>query len=197
MTAFLKRTDDPPDLAAAAEALAAELSRYEALAAGLGRERLDSEKHLRRAARALGDLERSEERLGAHVEALVGAINDARERHATRAETVRRHALEIRRRSEVLAGLIERWKLLGDAATRVNELVKALRDRLPDAEGLAAALVDVETQLTALADEADRLGAAAEAEGFGELARQAESLRHQLRSLHGKLRLLRDRHDER
>lgn len=191
MTTPLGRSDDTSDLAATAEALAAELSRYEALAAGLLRERLDSEKQLRRAAQALAELERTEERLGGRVEALVGAINQAREGHATRAEAVGLRALEIRRRGEVLGGLIERWKLLGEAAAQVNALVKTLRDHLPEAAGLAAALADVETQLTALSDEAGRLGAAAGGEGFTDLARQAESLRQQLLALHGKLRLLR------
>src|SRR5262245_34727209 len=122
----LKRTDDTSDLGAAAEALAAELARYEALAAGLLRERLDSEKQLRRAAQALTELERTEEQLGARVETLVGAINTAREGHAARAEAVGLRALEVRRRGEVLGGLVERWKLLGEAAAHVNALVKTL-----------------------------------------------------------------------
>jgi DNA repair exonuclease SbcCD ATPase subunit len=191
MRTLLKPSDDTPDLAAAADALAEELSRYEALATGLARERLDSEKHLRRAAQALGELERSEERLGTRVATLVGAINEANERHATSAEAVRRQAIEIRRRGEVLGSLVERWKLLGEAAAQVNALVKTLRDHLPEAAGLAETLADVETQLTALAGEAGRLGATAEEEGFADLARQAESLRQQLLSLHGKLLLLR------
>ena len=197
MTTLLKRTDDIPDLTAAADALAEELSRYETLATGLARERLDSEKHLRRAAQALGELERSEERLGTRVATLVGAINEANARHATSAEAVRRQAIEIRRRGEVLGSLVERWKLLGEAAAQVNALVKTLRDHLPEAAGLAEALADVETQLTALAGEAERLGATAEGEGFADLARQAESLRQQLLSLHGKLRLLRQGSAER
>jgi len=68
-------------LAAAVEGLDAELCRYEALAAGIQRERLDSEKHLRRAAQVLSELEDSEARLGEHIRALVGAITTARERH--------------------------------------------------------------------------------------------------------------------
>jgi chromosome segregation ATPase len=177
------------DLAAAAEALSAELSRYEALAAGLRRERLDSEKHLRRAVQTIGELERSEARLATCVEDLVRATNEARERHAAHAESVRECAEDVRRRGDVLSGLLIEWRTVGEEAAQVNTLVKGLRDGSP--EEARATLDRVEERLAGLAADAGRLGAAAEAEAFGDLAHQADALRQQLVSLHGKLRRLR------
>ena len=75
-----QRKSDMLGLAAAAEGLDAELCRYEALATGIQRERLDSEKNLRQAVRSLKDLEDSEARLGQHLQTLVAAIASARER---------------------------------------------------------------------------------------------------------------------
>src|SRR5437016_12502646 len=103
-------------LAAAAEGLDAELCRYEALATGIQRERLDSEKNLRQAVRSLKDLEDSEARLVQHLQTLVAAIASASERQQRQSLVVQESAEQIRRRRAGLTDLLGRWGAFGTAA---------------------------------------------------------------------------------
>jgi chromosome segregation ATPase len=184
---------DIPGLAAAAEGLDAELCRYEALAAGIQRERLNSEKGLRQAVRALQDLEESEAELGRHLQTLVAAIATARERQEQQALAVRERAEEIRQRTAGLKDLLARWAALGEAAGEVNRLVQQVAATIENAdaeEQRDAAFREVDDRLGRLADDSDTLAEAAQAEAFVDLGRQAESLRQQLLSARNKLRLL-------
>jgi chromosome segregation ATPase len=188
--------DEGSRLTEAAQALEVELRRYEELAVVLRRERLDTEKNLRRAAQALTALRESDARLGEHVQALVAAIGAARERQQANAEVVQAQANRIRERSESLTGLLGRWQTLGDDAGQVNRLIQRLAtDRREsngsgEASGLAAAFDEVDARLGQLAEDAQTLSTSAEAEGFADLGRQAESLRLQLLSARNKLRTL-------
>ena len=177
-------------LTAAAEALDAELGRFEALAAGIQRERLDTEKNLRRAAQALAELHDSETRLGTHLHALAVAIGDVQRRQQEQAQAVRARGEEIQQRSERLAGLLARWQILGEDAREINRLVQAAGADSPD--GLQARLTETEKRLGRLAEDAEGLLDAARTDGFPDLARQAESLRQQLLSARNKFRLMRD-----
>ena len=191
--AVAERKGDTLGLAAAAEELDAELCRYEALAAGIQRERLDSEKHLRRAAQALGELQESEARLGQHVQKLVAAIATARDRQEKQAHAVCAQAEEIRRRTEALRALLARWETLGADAGEVNRLVQQLATTARGGTGdnaVGGALREVDERLARLGDDSMELARAAEAEQFADLARQAESLRLQLLSARNKFRLL-------
>jgi len=190
-------TQHRPDmlgLAAAVEGLDAELCRYEALAAGIQRERLDSEKHLRRAAQVLSELEDSEARLGEHIRALVGAITTARERHEKQSEAVQARADQIRRRTESLTQLLARWRALGEAAGEVNRLVQQVAASAQEASAAeridAAAFREVDDRLCRLAEDSGELARAAQDEEFLDLGTQAESLRLQFLSARNKFRLL-------
>jgi len=101
-----KRTDA---LIAAAEALESELGRCEQLASNLERERLDSEKNLRRAAQALGALSDVGTRLGEHLAALLAAIHEVRARQEALTTAVQTQAARIQQRSEALSALLQRW----------------------------------------------------------------------------------------
>jgi hypothetical protein len=189
-----ERKPDMLGLAAAAEGLDAELCRYEALAAGIQRERLDSEKNLRRAARVLSDLETSEARLGEHIQVLVAAIATARERQEKQSRAVQARAEEIRRRTESLTQLLARWGALGEAAGEVNRLLRqvaATAQETGAGERIdAVALREVDDRLGRLAEHSGDLARAAQAEELVDLGRQAESLRLQLLSARNKFRLL-------
>jgi len=179
-------------IAQAAEVLDAELDRYETLVAGMRRERLNSEKNLRRAAQVLGELQESEARLATHLQVLVEAITAARERQHTHADIVRARADEIARRSTRLVDLLQRFQQIGARAAEVNELVRALAPRAAEGskadvvEGLAEVLAGVGS----LVDEAHALAQVAEQEDFPDVARQAESLRLQLSAVRNRLTLL-------
>ena len=185
---------DIPALAAAAEDLDAELCRYETLATGIQRERLNSEKDLRQAVRALRDLEDSEAQLGQHLQTLVAAIGAARERQEKQSLAVRERAEQIRRRTAGLTELLTRWGALGEAAGEVNRLVQQVAATIQKAgaeEQLdAAAFREVDDRLGRLAEDSQDLAQAAQAEAFVDLGRQAESLRQQLLSARNKFRIL-------
>jgi len=190
--AVTQRTPDTLGLASAAEDLDRELSRYEALAGRIQHERLDSDLH--QAARALSELEQSEGRLGEHLRALVDAIATARERQEKQSQGVRARAEQIRQRTESLTQLLERLAALGAAAGDVNRLVQQVAasageagapERIDD-----AAFREIQDRLGRLAEDSGELARAAQADEFGDLGTQAESLRLQLLSARNKFVLL-------
>ncbi len=184
-------------LSAAAEALELELERYDELVVGLERERLDSEKSLRRAAQMLTALADGETRLGEQLTTLVGAITTARERQQAHAQTVQTCAEHVRQRSEVLTALLQRFQALGDDAAAVTRLVQSTSNERRNPNGgtrgaeSGMAFDEVDERLTRLADEAESLAQSAHAEHFAELARQGEGLRAQVLAARNKLRLAR------
>jgi hypothetical protein len=185
-------------LAVAAEALEAGLRRYEDLAEALGRERLDSEKNLRRAAQALLALHDADARLAEQLAALVAAIGAARERQQASAVAVQERAELIRVRSEALRGLMAQWEALGRDANELTQLAQeaAVSREANGADGVgsrAAAFGQVDQRLTGLAERAQGLIDAAQAVDFGDLARLAEGLRAQVLAARNKLRLARGR----
>ena len=187
---------DGSRLTEAAQALDLELRKYEELAVVLQRERLDSEKNLRRAAQSLTALRESDARLGQNLQALVEAIGEARERQQANAKTVQTQADKIRERSETLTRLLGRWEALGEDAGQVNQLIQKLATERREANGsgdgagLAQTFEEVDARLGRLAEDAGTLSTSAEEERFGDLGRQAESLRLQLLSARNKLRTL-------
>jgi hypothetical protein len=184
-------------LAVAAEALETELRRYEQLAVAVQRERLTSEKALRRAAQKLTELGGSDARLGEHVQALLAAINAARERHDTHAAAVQARADEIRQRSEVLTGLLTRWETLGRDAAELSRLSQGLLAGETEGNGSPVdqrrRLDEVLARLERLAEDAETLQQAARDREFADLTEQAGSLRSQLLAVLNKLRLLQGR----
>lgn len=178
-----------------AEALERELQRYEALARDLARERLDSEKTLRRAAQALTGLRDSEARLGESLAQLVSEISQARERQQAQAATVTSCAEQIAQRTEALGALLARWAAIGTEAAEVTRLVHGVATE-PATNGGAAAdpattFDEVERRLSHLAEEAEGLSTAALADSFSDLAKQADGLRQQVLGSLNKVRLAR------
>ena len=189
-----QRKSDRLGLAAAAEGLDAELCRYEALATQLQRERLDSEKNLRQAVRALKELEDSEARIGQHLQTLVAAIATARERQEKQAMVVQDRAGQIKQRTVGLTDLLTQWGALGEAAAEVNRLVQQVAATIQKTgaeEQLdAAAFREVDDRLGRLAEESAELARAAQAEAFVDLGKLADSLRLRLLSARNKFRIL-------
>jgi chromosome segregation ATPase len=189
-----QRKADRCSLAAVAEGLDAELCRYEALAMGFQRERLDSEKSLRQAARALQELEDSEVRLGQHLQSLVAAIGGARERQEQLALEVQERARRMRQRSVDLGDLLARWEALGKAAADVNHLVQQVASTIErigtDAGPDTMAFREIDDRLGRLADDSEQLSRAAQAEAFVDLGKLADSLRVRLLSARNRFRIL-------
>jgi len=177
-----------------ADRLIPEWRRYNALLAAEPALVAPCEKNLHQAARALSELEQSEGRLGEHLRALVDAIATARERQEKQSQGVRARAEQIRQRTESLTQLLERLAALGAAAGDVNRLVQQVAasageagapERIDD-----AAFREIQDRLGRLAEDSGELARAAQADEFGDLGTQAESLRLQLLSARNKFVLL-------
>jgi hypothetical protein len=166
-------------LGAAAAALDAELRRFEQNAELLARFKLDSEKNLDRATRAVQDAAQSEEKVAAAVRDLVAAVARARERQEGQAKAVAERAREVGARREGLQGIIVRFAELGTEASAISALLK---------EG--GNLGEAAERMEKIAESAKALRDEAEQRDFGEAARQGESLRQQMLSARNKLKLV-------
>ncbi|CAM3737901.1 hypothetical protein G4177_01240 [Corallococcus sp. ZKHCc1 1396] len=187
----------PSELVSAAQALDAELLRFESLAGQLEEAPLNSEKHLERASRMLKDLADLDDALRLRVGALVQAITGVRTRQQTQADAVNARAQELQRRTEVFKDLLTRYGGLGQSAADLNGRMQqfaALRQqesRTPEEDAqLTSVFGALQERMAEVADEAATLAGAAEAEHFSDIARQADSLRQQLLSARNKLGLL-------
>ncbi len=186
----------PGALTAAAEALERELQRYESLVRDLARERLDSEKALRRAGQVLDNVHECEVRLHAHLAALGEAVVETRDRQESCAGTVAERTADIAQRTDALGALLDRWKALGDEAAEVSRLVQGVLATRDGNGGdvsveLAKGCEEVDQRLSRLADEADALSRSAAGAAFPDFAKQAEGLRQQVLASRNKVRLAR------
>ena len=154
-------------LGAAAAALDAELKRFDQIAELLSRLKLDSEKNLDRAARAVQEAAQSEEKVVAAVRDLVAAVARARERQEGQARSVAERAREVGTRRQELQTIVGSFAELGVEASAINLILKEGGNLGERADATAAVL-----------------GA------FAEAARQAESLRQQMLSARNKLKLV-------
>ena len=184
----------PSALVAAATAVDAELQRFEEVSRLVQRTGLDSEKNLARAANRLQQAAETEERLGACVNALVSAIASARDRQIVQSQSVQRRALEIEARTKLRQEPLARHAGIGKEAAELNGLMAELAAKSDgDAEKftVASGLVEqIEERMIRLADEADRLVKAAEADDCSDIAKPAESLRQLLLAAKRRLSLL-------
>ncbi|TSC27517.1 hypothetical protein [Corallococcus sp. Z5C101001] len=195
----MSKRDTPPssELVSAAEALDAELLRFESLARQLQEAPLTSEKQLERASKTLKDLADLDDALRVRVGALVQAITGVRTRQQTQADAVNACAQELQRRTEVFKDLLTRYGALGQSAADLNGRMQefaalrqqATRTAEEDAR-LTSVFTSLQDRMAEVADEAATLSQAADADRFADIGRQADSLRQQLLSARNKLGLL-------
>jgi chromosome segregation ATPase len=190
--------DDPSDLVRAAEALDLELKRFEDASESLEHLSLTSEKALQKAAKHLKEIVETEDRLGASVQALLAALNAARERQQKQAGAAQKYAQALQDRTAAFQRLLERYAALGSAAGEINELMQALGGSNGSSLGKPAPdayekIDRADERLEQISKDADTLARQAQAEEFAELARHADSLKQQLVTARGKLNLIRRR----
>lgn len=183
----------------AAEALEEELRRLSSVAREAQRLPLDSERNLERTQEKLAELGAVDERLRPLVAGLMSAVKLLVDDQQAQATALTARSEEVRRRREVFQGLMVRYAELGKAFHELNELVQAFAGAArADASAAGAEPPSLETVLASivrLAGSAADVAQAAHAEGFEEVARQAESLREQLLSARNKLNLVAERHE--
>jgi hypothetical protein len=196
MAARTKPEEAP--LVAAAEAFDETLQRFAALANGLRKGSLDSQRNLERAAEALKEVATCEEELQAHAQALMAALGSARDAQQAQAETVRVRALEIQARSEDLARLMRGFEAIGKDASALNASAQQLaaRKRTPDEmvkDGqLLAGLDELQERMTAVLTAGETLADEARAADFDDLAAKVDSLRQQILAARNKINLLKE-----
>ncbi len=191
-------------LVVAAEALEAELKRYEGLAEGLGRTALSSQKALERAAATLKEVADCDDRLGVRARELVEAITAARERQQQQAQAVHARATELAERVETWKELMLRYEGLSQEAAGVNTLIQtslapAVQSRKASPEGgppelgeaAIAGLEEAHARLGQIAEAAEALAQGAHTKGFPDVMREADAIRQQLLAARNKLGLLR------
>jgi chromosome segregation ATPase len=185
-------------LVASAEAFDETLKRFAALAAGLRKGTLDSQRNLERAAEALKEVAGCEEELQAHAQALMAALGAARDAQQTQAEVVRVRALEIQSRTEELARLMRGFEAIGKDAAALNASAQQLaaRKRTPDEmvkDGeLLAGLDELQERMTAVLTSGEKLAADARGADFEDLSRKVDSLRQQILAARNKIGLLKE-----
>jgi uncharacterized protein YoxC len=195
----MSKSAKPPtsDLTAAAEALDEQLRRFESLTEQFKKAPLNSEKSLERASKLLRDVAEQDRVLNESVSALVAAVSGARDRQQKNAEAVNEHAQYLEKRAETFKTLLERYGALGQSAAELNHRMQdfaAKRAEPQTAEKsveVVASLDGLSERMGQVADEAQAVVTLAEEQDFGDIGRQADSLRQQILSARNKLGLLR------
>lgn len=196
MAARSKAAESP--LVASAQAFAETLERFAALAEGLRKGKLDSQRNLEKAAETLKQVAGCEEELQAHAQALMAALAGARDAQQEQAEGVRVRALEIQARSEDLARLMRGFEAIGNDAAALNAAAQQLaaRKRTPDEmvkDGeLLAGLDELQERMTAVLAAGETLAAEARAADYDDLSRKVDALRQQILAARNKINLLKE-----
>jgi DNA repair exonuclease SbcCD ATPase subunit len=165
----------------AAEALEDELEKLEALSRTVSKLRLDSEKNISKAARALNEAVTLPERLGERLRELATAMQELQRRQQAALEPLAMRATEIQQRMQRLGEHMQAFARLGEAAGQLTALLQSEQREDP------SALEQVESQLAQIADGARALFEQARADDFPEVARQADSLKQRISALRGRL----------
>jgi hypothetical protein len=185
-------------LLASAEAFDATLKRFGALAEGLRKGTLDSQRNLERAAETLKLVAACEEELQVHAQALMAALGGARDAQQAQAEAVRVRALEIQGRTEELARLMRGFEAIGKDAAALNASAQQLASRKRTADEmvkdgeLLAGLDELQEKMSAVLVGAEQLAADAMRADFEDLSRKVDSLRQQILAARNKISLLKE-----
>ena len=165
-----------PALVAAAQNLEEELRRCEEAAAEAAKIRLNSEKHLARAAKALKAASEHREGMGAKVNALLAAITAARGRADEAAARMEARAGEIRARMDRFQAFQARS---GEIAAAVRELT-AFAKQAKSPKEILERLAPVEDRVAASQQEARE-------EDFEDVVHDLAALREMLAAMRRKL----------
>jgi len=183
-------SSSPNPLTTAAAAFEQELARYEKVSLELKRTKVTSQKTLHRTQRLLGESVESEEELGVRLQALLEAMNGARQRQQTSMEMALAAAQELQTRAGMFTELLARVSALGqrarDAGGPVAQIV-AEKASGGSADHILALLHEVSAQMSEIVGEANAIEQAATADEWPEIAKEVRSLRQQVQSAHAKV----------
>jgi len=176
----MTKDDDTNALSEAALALDRELRRFEDLAGQASRMKLTTEKNVERATEALTRAAESQDRIHAHVQALVAAVGEARKKQETDAAALMSRAEQIAARRKEFADVLQRMAGLGKMAKEVHDALQAG----------PSGMDGVQERMQQIADEAAEIARTAQEKEMEDVARQAEVLRTQVLAARNKVALL-------
>jgi ABC-type transporter Mla subunit MlaD len=164
------------EIVRAAEALEDELVALEAISRSARKIRLNSEKNLARAAAELGQTMALPERLAERLQAVGAALAGLQARQQAALEPLAALAVEVARRLQLFEQHMRSFGALGKAAAEANALLTADPGDRPD-------IAQVEARLQELSEAARAVFAAARADDFPEIAREADVLKQRMAAL--------------
>ncbi len=194
----MEKRAQPSELISAAEALDAELRKFEELSESIQKTPFNSQKNVDRASRTLTEIAQAGEALQARLGSVVTAIANFREKQQALAEAVQKRAYELEERGKVLGGLLAEYRALGENARELNVHLQSLKGAKDNGgsentSGLFSQFQDLEPRVSQLVEAAQKLFEKAETQGFTDIAHQADALRQQLQAIRNRLNLLRQR----
>jgi len=182
----LLRTGMPKEtseLVLAAQKIESEQQRLEDLAYGLEKTKLQSEKHIGRAARELQDALAQQEELAVSLRALGTAMAKMQERQLAAVTALSVRAQEIQTRRLRLSELMTEYASLGQKA---GELLQKISDTLDAADKGAAVTAALDT-LGPIIEEATTLSKTARSEDFVDVAHEADVLKQKFQGIKNQL----------
>lgn len=179
-----KATNGSSDLVAASMAIEEDLRALEAIATGLEKSKLNTEKTIQRAARELHEATEHQQKLGDSLRNLASVMAALQKRQQDAVDALSRHANAIKLRSERLTEHMQAYAQLGARSANIADMLGKMETH---PQGALVALEEVEGELGKIVDEAKRVADAAEAEDFTEVAREASALKQKLQSMRARL----------
>lgn len=190
--AVAKEPQDSP-VVIAAYALEAAIRRMEDTAKNFEQLVFNSEKNIERGAKLLQDVAGSSEAMDGELKHLIGALNEVRGRQEAVVRAISARSENLMERKQTYVALLQRYGTIGEAAAKLNGMIQAIAAQQPKGEAAREPLDALEQGMVQTAEEAHGLARAARDEDFGDLSRQAESLKQQLQAAVVKLKTLRDK----
>ena len=171
------------ELVIAAQKIEQEQQRLEDLAYGLEKTKLQSEKHIGRAARELQEALSQQEQLATSLRDLGLAMAKMQERQLAAMTALSARAQEIQARRGRLAELMTEYASLGQKAA---ELLQTIHDTL-DAADKGAAVTAALEKIAPIVEEAATLSKAAREEDFVDVAHEADVLKQKFQNIKNQL----------
>ena len=182
----LLRTGMPKEtseLVIAAQKIEADQQRLEDLAYGLEKTKLQSEKHIGRAARELQDALAQQEQLAVSLRELGAAMAKMQERQLAAVTAMSSRAQEIQTRRLRLSELMTEYATLGQKAGQLLETIAGTLD----AADKGAAVDVAHKALTPIVEEAATLAKTAREEDFVDVAHEADVLKQKFQNIKNQL----------
>jgi uncharacterized coiled-coil DUF342 family protein len=179
----------PSELIEVTVALDEELSRVEHLAESAARVPLNSRRNLEKAARITSEAAEAQNKVGVHIAKMMAALNGVRQRNEANVQALQGRSDEIQRRSDELTALLSRFDEIGKEAQQITQLAQQVTGAGPSVE-VGNKLRELESRMANIAESARSLWEQAAAGDWGDMARDADSLRQQVLAAKNKLGLI-------